>query len=38
VPEQEFNLLKIATVLATELRAGPAQIMGAEVFDPNLLR
>ena len=35
--KQEFNLFQIAAVLAAELRASPAQIVSAEVFDPNLL-
>jgi hypothetical protein len=37
MPEQKLNLFQIAAVLATELRSGPAQVMGAEVFDSNLL-
>jgi hypothetical protein len=38
VAEQEFNLLKITAVLPAELRASPAEVMGAEVLDPDLLR
>jgi hypothetical protein len=38
VPEQEFDLLKIATVLTAQLGTGTAEIMGAEVLDPDLLR
>jgi len=38
VPEQEFDLLQIAATLAAELGAGAAEVMGAEVFDPDLLR
>lgn len=36
--EQEFDLFQITTVLAAELGAGAAEIMGAEVFDADLLR
>jgi hypothetical protein len=38
VPEQEFDLLQIATALSAKLRAGAAQIVGAKVLDPDLLR
>jgi hypothetical protein len=38
VPEQKLDLLQIAAVLAAELGAGPAQVVGAEVLDPDLLR
>jgi hypothetical protein len=38
VPEQELDLLEIAAALAAEFGAGAAQIMGAEVLDPDLLR
>jgi hypothetical protein len=34
-PEQEFNLLKIATVLTAELGSGTAQFVRAEVFNSN---
>jgi hypothetical protein len=38
VPQQEFDLLQIPAVLAAQLGAGAAQVMGAEVLDPDLLR
>jgi hypothetical protein len=38
VAEQEFDLLQIAAVLAAELGAGAAEVVGAEVLDPDLLR
>jgi hypothetical protein len=38
VAEQEFDLLQIPTVLPAELGAGTAEVVGAEVFDSNLLR
>ena len=38
MPKQKLDLFQIAAVLATELRAGPAQIMCAEVFNSYLLR
>jgi len=38
VAEQEFDLLQIAPVLPAELGAGPAEIVGAEMFDSDLLR
>jgi hypothetical protein len=37
MPKQKLDLFQITTVFATELRAGPAQVVGAEVLDPNLL-
>jgi len=37
VPAQEFDLLKIAAGLPAKLGASPAQVMGSEVPDPNLL-
>jgi hypothetical protein len=37
VSEQELDLLEIPAVLAAELGAGTAQVVGAEVFDPDLL-
>jgi hypothetical protein len=37
MPKQKLDLFQIAAVLATKLRAGPAQVVGAEVFDSNLL-
>jgi hypothetical protein len=37
MPKQKFDLFQIAAVLATELGAGPSQIMCAEVFNPDLL-
>jgi hypothetical protein len=38
VPEQEFDLLQITTILPAKLSAGATQVMGAEMFDPDLLR
>jgi hypothetical protein len=38
VPEQELDLLEIAAVLAAELGASAAEVMGAELLDPYLLR
>src|SRR5260370_17261045 len=38
MPKQKLDLFQISAVLATEFCAGPAQVMGAEVLDPNLLR
>ena len=37
VPEQKLDLLQIAAVLPAELGAGTAQVVSAEVFDPDLL-
>jgi hypothetical protein len=38
VAEQEFNLLQIPTVLPAEFGAGTAQVVGAEMLDPDLFR
>ena len=38
MPQQKLNLFQIAPVLAAQFRASPAQVMGAEVLDPDLLR
>jgi hypothetical protein len=38
MPKQELDLLEIASVLPTELRASTAQVVGAEALDPDLLR
>jgi len=38
VPQQKLDLFEVAARLPTELRAGPAQVMGAEALDPDLLR
>ena len=38
VAEQEFDLLQIPAVLPAELGAGAAEVVGAEVFDSDLLR
>jgi hypothetical protein len=38
VPEQELDLFEISAILPTELGAGAAQVVGAEVLDPDLLR
>jgi hypothetical protein len=37
MPEQELDLLEIASGLAAELGAAPAQIMDPESLDANLL-
>ena len=34
MPKQELDLLEIASVLPTELRASTAQVVGAEALDP----
>jgi len=36
VPEQEHDLLEVVAVLAAELGAGAAQIVGAEVLVADL--
>jgi hypothetical protein len=38
VPQQKLDLLEIAAILPAQLRASPAQVVGAEVLDPDLLR
>jgi hypothetical protein len=38
MPEQEFNLLEIPTILPTKLRAGATEVMGSEMLDADLLR
>ena len=38
MPKQEFDLLEIPAVLRAQLGAGAAQVVGAEVFDADLLR
>jgi hypothetical protein len=38
VAEQELDLLQIPAVLPAELGAGATQVLGAEVFDLDLLR
>jgi hypothetical protein len=35
---EEFDLLQIPAILPTELGAGAAEVMSAEVLDPDLLR
>jgi hypothetical protein len=37
VPQQEFDLLQIPAVLPAQFRASPAEVMRAEVLDPDLL-
>jgi hypothetical protein len=37
MPQQKLDLLEIAAVLVAELGAGAAEVVGAEVFDPDLL-
>jgi hypothetical protein len=38
VAEQEFDLLQIATIFAAEFCAGAAEVVGAEMFEADLLR
>jgi hypothetical protein len=38
VPEQELDLLQIPAILAAEFGASAAEVVGAEVLDPDLLR
>jgi hypothetical protein len=38
VAEEEFDLLQIPAVLAAELGAGTAEVVGAEALDADLLR
>jgi hypothetical protein len=36
VPEQELDLFQISSALAAKFGAGAAQVVGAEVLDPDL--
>jgi hypothetical protein len=38
MPEQEFDLLQIPAALSAEFCASSAEVMGADVLDPDLLR
>jgi hypothetical protein len=38
VAQQELDLLEITAALSAEFGTGAAQIVSAEVFDPDLLR
>jgi hypothetical protein len=38
VPQQELDLLQIPTILPAQLGAGAAEVVGAEVLDPDLFR
>jgi hypothetical protein len=38
VAEQEFDLLQIPAILPEEFRAGAAEVVGAKMFDSDLLR
>jgi hypothetical protein len=38
VAEQEFDLLQIPVVLPAELGAGATEVVGAEMFEADLLR
>jgi len=38
VAEQEFDLLQIPAILPAKFGAGAAQVVGAEVLDPDLFR
>ena len=37
VAQQELDLLEVTAILAAQLGAGATQVVGAEVFDPDLL-
>jgi hypothetical protein len=37
VAKQEFDLLQIPAILPAEFGASPAEVIGAEVLDPDLL-
>jgi hypothetical protein len=37
VPEEELDLLQVPAILPAELGAGTAEVVGAEVLDPDLL-
>ena len=36
--QQKLDLFEVATRLTAELGAGPAQVVGSELLDSNLLR
>jgi hypothetical protein len=38
VAEEKFYLFQITTILPAEFGASAAEVMGTEVFDPDLLR
>jgi hypothetical protein len=38
VAQQELDLLKLAARCATQLRAGPSQVMGCDTWNANLHR
>jgi hypothetical protein len=38
VSEQKLNLFQIAAALAAQLGTSPAQVVGAEVLDPDWVR
>ena len=38
VPQQKLDLLQIPAVFAAQFRASPAEVVGAEVLDADLLR
>ena len=38
MPQQKLDLLEVSALFAAELRAGAAEVVGAEVLDPDLLR
>jgi len=38
VPQEELDLFEVATVLSTEFGAGMAEVVGAEVLDPDSFR
>jgi hypothetical protein len=38
VTKEELDLLQITAILPAQLGAGAAEVVGAEVFDPDLLR
>jgi hypothetical protein len=38
MPQQKLDPLQVSAVLPAQLGAGPAEVMSAEVLDPDLLR
>ena len=38
MPQQKLDLFQIPAILAAQPGAGTAQVVGAEAFDPDLLR
>jgi hypothetical protein len=38
MPEQELDLLEVTAVLPAKFGASTSEVVGAEVFDPDLFR